>query len=621
VRGAPGGTGYAFATSMTALDRVLPAPRLVEINHVDLAASPQAVWNRIRYDDLGRGSALVRALFAARTWTTDEQTNLKIDALRSLPEKPGFQVLVDEPPHEVVVGAIGKVWQLEIPFVHVDTADRYRDFEERGFVKVAWAIRVLPRGHRDARVELELRVDATDEESWKKFRIYFAVIGIGSHFIRRTLLAGLARELGDPEAKENERSLVGDGLLLDAREQLTHGVTIRARPETIWPWLVQLGCDRAGFYSIDLLDNGGRRSAREIHPELQEVHVGDILPARLGSPDGFEVLHIEPKRALVLGGLWDALGERQLPFASARPERFWHVTWAFVLEPLDHRTTRLHVRARAAFPKTGAFHAAWIRPVHSMMEAAQLHGIKARAEGTLSKDDLRDVLAGIGGAARMALALATPVLRSARSHWGITAEAAGQTYPGDDLVPAPRWTWTHGIEIDASAAAVWPWIAQIGANKGGFYSYQWLENLAGCNLRNAERIHPEWEATLGDELRLHPDAPALRISAVERGLWFVAYGAPDSSARAASKPWVAASWLFLLEPMGDTRCRLISRYRAACSDDLWTRLSFGPTLIEPVGFAMDRRLLLGVKALAEKSPHATSLRHVREAPSVSESRS
>jgi hypothetical protein len=52
----------------------------------------------------------------------------------------------------------------------------------------------------------------------------------------------------------------------------------------------------------------------------------------------------------------------------------------------------------------------------------------------------------------------------------------------------PRWSWTHGIDIAVSAGNVWPWVAQLGANRGGFYSYQWLENLAGCSLHNAEAI-------------------------------------------------------------------------------------------------------------------------------------
>jgi hypothetical protein len=588
---------------MTALDRVVPSPRLMEIHHIDVAVPPEEAWRVVRHLDFGSTSALVRALFAMRTFAGRERAaepSLRIDDLRSTPGTPGFQILVEDPPREIVVGAIGKVWLIDIPFVHVSGADAFARYQDVGFVKVAWALRVRPHGERDARVEIEVRVDATDDASWRKFRAYFALVGIGSHFIRRLVMASLARQLGTPESAEDQRPLAGDELLPDARAHLTHGITIAARPEAIWPWLLQMGCDRAGYYSVDLLDNGGRRSARDVHPELQTVRVGDVLPARPGSREGFEILRLEPARALVLGGLWNGDADRQLPFTAKRPERFWHVTWAFVLEPLDAETTRVHVRARAAFPKSGAFHVAWVRPVHALMETTQLRRLKARVEGKLARDDARDVLAGMGGAIRMLFALMTPFLRSSRSHWGLDASTAERSLPGDELVAEPRWSWTHGVEIDASAPSVWPWIAQIGANKGGFYSYQFLENVAGCNVRGAETIHPEWEATLGGELSLHPRMAPLRIAAMERGRWFVAYAAADETAREAEKPWAVASWLFYVEPLGERRSRLISRYRAACSDELATRLSFGPTFVEPIGFAMDRRMLLGVKEAAER---------------------
>lgn len=217
------------------------------------------------------------------------------------------------------------------------------------------------------------------------------------------------------------------------------------------------------------------------------------------------------------------------------------------------------------------------------------------------RDDLRDVLRGLGGAALMTAAFLTPFLRKARNHWGLDETTAARAYPGDELVRAPRWTWTHGVEIAAPSASVWPWIAQIGADRAGFYSYQWLENLAGCRLRNAEVVHPEWTLAVGSALVLHPDpkAPRLEVVALEPERYFVAYGRPDDEARALKKPWIAASWLFFIEPLGDERSRLVSRYRVAYSDDLATRMALGPTLLEPVGFAMDRRMLLGVKELVE----------------------
>jgi len=228
-----------------------------------------------------------------------------------------------------------------------------------------------------------------------------------------------------------------------------------------------------------------------------------------------------------------------------------------------------------------------------------LRNLAARAEGRLARDDYRDIVDGISGAAIMLFELFTPFLRRARSHWGIDEALARRDYPGDQFVPEPRWSWTHGIEIDAPAQDVWPWVAQLGADRAGFYSYQWLENLAGCELRNAETVHPEWEVRSGDSLLLHPNAPRLPVASIERGRYFVVHAPADGPARAANKPWVEVSWLFLVEPLTDRRCRFISRYRASSSDDLGTRLAFGPTLVEPVGFAMDRRMLFGVKARAE----------------------
>jgi hypothetical protein len=147
---------------------------------------------------------------------------------------------------------------------------------------------------------------------------------------------------------------------------------------------------------------------------------------------------------------------------------------------------------------------------------------------------------------------------------------------------------------------VWRWVAQIGADRAGFYSYQWLENLSGCGLRNADAVHQDWELEQGDELRLHPKVPPLRIVRLERGQFFVAHAPLDEVARAKGQTWATASWLFAVDPLPNGRCRLLTRYRLACSPDVATRLALGPTLMEPIGFAMDRRMLLGVKERAER---------------------
>ncbi|HEY6881169.1 MAG TPA: hypothetical protein VI299_24250 [Polyangiales bacterium] len=589
------------------LDSLIPAPRKIESNSIDLAAPPALVWDYVRHANFAE-APLVRALFALRTLPSRiagaaaEAPVLRIDGLRSTPERPGFQLLGEEPPRELTVGAIGKVWQLDIPFVHVEGPAAYARFTEPGWIKVAWSIRVEPLGDAATRLTFDLRVDATDDASWSLFERYWLLIGPGSHLVRHTLLMGLRRRFGAPDDQEEELTLVGDSWLPDAREQMTLGITIQASPEAIWPWLVQMGCRRGGFYAIDALDNGGAASAREIHPELQRIAVGDVIPATPDGSDGFEVLAIDPNHALVLGGLFDPAAEQQVPFASPRSQRYWHITWAFVLEPRGAGTTRLHVRVRAAFAPTERLHVAWIRPVHALMQTAQLRHLAARAEGRLPNHTAHDVASGISGATIMILAWFTSFLRPARNHWGLSADEAARPRPGDDLVPKPRWSWTHAVEIDATPAQVWPWIAQLGADRAGFYSYQWLENIVGCGVHNAEAIHDQWAHRLGDALVMHPDMPPLRVVALEPGRSLVAHGAPDEAARQAGRPWVAASWAFLIEPLEADRCRVVSRFRIDFSADLATRLTQGPTFLEPVGFAMDRRMLLGIRerVLAQK---------------------
>jgi hypothetical protein len=138
------------------------------------------------------------------------------------------------------------------------------------------------------------------------------------------------RSLGD----EGRRALPGDHVVPDSTAQWTNGITIRGRPADVWPWLVQMGCQRAGWYSYDGLDNGGMASAERILPELQEVNVGDVLPWTPSDRDGFIVSSVDTERALVLSG--------------TPPNR---VSWSFVLDPIDETTTRLIARCRG-FPRS-----------------------------------------------------------------------------------------------------------------------------------------------------------------------------------------------------------------------------------------------------------------------------
>jgi len=346
------------------------------------------------------------------------------------------------------------------------------------------------------------------------------------------------------------------------------------------------------------------RSATELVPELQTIAVGDRIEA---TPDGrahFTVLALEPERALVLGGLYDLEHDAELAMDAAKPARYWQASWAFALQPTASGGTELRARGRVDYaPKdlTGLLRLGTERVVHGLMQRAQLRHLKERAEGHSPRvhDSWHDVAQGIGGAANILVDLITPFRRGQRSHWGLSVEETERSYPGDTLVAEPLWQWTHAIEIAAPPEAVWPWVAQLGQDTGGFYSYQFLENLAGSQIQNASRVHETWQAVKrGDPLRLAPSMPPLTIVVVEPGRALVAHAdsrdEPGGGAR-----FVAVSWAFVLEPRPQGHTRVISRFRSACSDDLASRLAYGPYLTEAVGFAMDRKMLRGLRARVE----------------------
>jgi hypothetical protein len=119
----------------------------------------------------------------------------------------------------------------------------------------------------------------------------------------------------------------------------------------------------------------------------------------------------------------------------------------------------------------------------------------------------------IGGAAIVGVL----AVRRWQLRWGATGQEAGEPVPGDDLITDPDLVATRAIAIGAPADQVWPWIAQLGQGRGGFYSYDFLENLAGCDIHSADRIVSEWQdIRIGDQIRLAPQV-ALTVALLERG--------------------------------------------------------------------------------------------------------
>ncbi len=142
----------------------------------------------------------------------------------------------------------------------------------------------------------------------------------------------------------------------------TMAVTIDATPEQVWPWLVQMGWDRGGWYSWDLLDNRGRRSAREVHPEWQDVAVGDQLKfCALGRVvDSYQVGVIEPNRFLGLYGYTTYSG-RWLDPKDPRPRSYMEALWGFWLNELPEGRTRLVIGGYQAFrPRWVERFASWL---------------------------------------------------------------------------------------------------------------------------------------------------------------------------------------------------------------------------------------------------------------------
>jgi hypothetical protein len=201
-----------------------------------------------------------------------------------------------------------------------------------------------------------------------------------------------------------------------------------------------------------------------------------------------------------------------------------------------------------------------------------------------------------GAASAAALAAYVFVVRPWHLRWGATDEEARGPLPGDELVPGDAGAVTHAVTINAPAEAVWPWLVQAGQNKGGFYSYSWLENLFGCRMRNADRIVPEFQhLKVGDEVWLHPKVPPLPVLVCE----------PPRAVVMGSNTGEPGTWGFFLNELDENTARLVVRGRGrAWAGPLgWL---FHHAVFEPAHFIMERKMLLEIKRLAEANAGAGS---------------
>lgn len=174
----------------------------------------------------------------------------------------------------------------------------------------------------------------------------------------------------------------GADVIPGGRRGATMAVTIEAPPVRVWPWLVQMGCDRAGWYSWDRLDNAGVPSAERIHPEWQEVSLGMRLASTPSGRAWFEVAALEPERFLGLRAPIDLRTGRPFDPAGPRP-RFFDGLWGFQLKGLPGARTRLVVSGYAAARPhlvQAIADALFWEPAHWIMQRRQFANLKRRAE-------------------------------------------------------------------------------------------------------------------------------------------------------------------------------------------------------------------------------------------------
>jgi hypothetical protein len=189
------------------------------------------------------------------------------------------------------------------------------------------------------------------------------------------------------------------------------------------------------------------------------------------------------------------------------------------------------------------------------------------------------------GSVAVAAMLYRLLLRRPILNWGATDAEASARLPGDELLEEADGVATRAITIDAPAAAVWPWIAQMGPSpRGGAYTYDWIENLLGLDMHSADRVLPEYQhPQVGDTLGYGKNRMRFERVEPQRVL----------ATRSEDGNWV---WTFVLDEQ-DGRTRLISRNRFRLPT-VTAKILMVP--MEPASLVMERKMLCGIKRRAER---------------------
>jgi hypothetical protein len=196
-------------------------------------------------------------------------------------------------------------------------------------------------------------------------------------------------------------------------------------------------------------------------------------------------------------------------------------------------------------------------------------------------------------------------LRPKHVRWGARDEEVIREMPGDDLIVEPKGTTTRAITIEAPPEKVWPWLVQIGQGRGGFYTYDWLQQLGGIEIDNVSEIIEEYQdLKVGDIIRLAPESEEpdlyMEVHAIE-GPKTLVLRTPSERVNATPDFYFESTWAFQLEPVGEHATRLLSRTRTVYEAKAG-KTTFHRALLEPGQFIMERKMLLGIKERVESVP-------------------
>lgn len=219
-----------------------------------------------------------------------------------------------------------------------------------------------------------------------------------------------------------------------------------------------------------------------------------------------------------------------------------------------------------------------------------------------------EIVESIGAALQIAVMLPfNPFLRGAYNRQGATEAEVNRSYPGDDRVPAPKQAYTRAVTIHAPASVVYAYLIQMGQERAGMYSYDLLENLAGCQMHTVDHIVPEWQTIqIGDLVRFGPKEkayPVLQVIAFEPDHSLVLAGADPKTGKVPEltdpmpETYMNQVIAYFIQPVSPTECRLICRsrldYRGPGMTTIWR-------ITEVLNYVMEQKMFGTIKRCAER---------------------